>query len=90
MLQLYKPLNNKKTARHTEVLCNVDVNLANRYEVKLQSELKVLQQQAEEDVKQKKKEISDVFDNKVLMFIDTHKSSFSSNNIYFVVTKASK
>lgn len=71
-------------------MCNVDVNLANRYEVKLQSELKVLQQQAEEDVKQKKKEISDVFDNKVLMFIDTHKSSFNPNNIYFAVTKASK
>lgn len=66
-LQLYKQLIDKKSACNTEVLCNVDVNLANRYEIKLQSELKVLRQQAKENVKQEKKEFSDIFDNKVLM-----------------------
>lgn len=90
MLQSYKQLNNKRTVHHTEVLSNVDVNLANRNEVKLQSELKVLRQQAEKDVKQNKKEFYDEFDNRVLVFININKNSFNLNNIYFAATKCSK
>lgn len=37
------------------------------YEEKLQSELQMLRQQAEEDVKRNKKEISDLFDSKVIL-----------------------
>lgn len=37
------------------------------YEEKLQSELQMLRQQAEEDVKRNKKEISDLFDSKVII-----------------------
>ncbi|XP_016661056.2 lamin Dm0-like [Acyrthosiphon pisum] len=53
-------LDDSRTSRRTEVIGR----LVNEYEDKLQSELQILRQQAEEDVKQNKKEISDLFDSK--------------------------
>lgn len=40
------------------------------YEDKLQSELQMIRQQAEEDVKRNKKEISDLFDSKVYCILN--------------------
>lgn len=57
-------LNDTRTSRRTEVITEVDGRLTKEYEDKLQSELQTLRQQAEEDVKRNKKEISDLFDSK--------------------------
>lgn len=57
-------LNDTRTSRRTEVISEVDGRLIKEYEDKLQSELQLLRQQAEEDVKRNKKEISDLFDSK--------------------------
>lgn len=58
-------LNDTKTSRRTEIISEVDGRLTKEYEEKLQSELQKLRQQAEEDVKRNKQEISDLFDSKV-------------------------
>ncbi|XP_025419806.1 lamin Dm0 [Sipha flava] len=57
-------LNDTRTSRRTEVISEVDGRLVKEYEDKLQSELQKLRQQAEEDVKRNKKEISELFDSK--------------------------
>ncbi|CAH1726488.1 lamin Dm0-like [Aphis gossypii] len=57
-------LNDTRTSRRTEIITEVDGRLIKEYEDKLQSELQTLRQQAEEDVKRNKKEISDLFDSK--------------------------
>ncbi|XP_050535226.1 lamin Dm0-like [Daktulosphaira vitifoliae] len=58
-------LNDTRTSRRTEIISEVDGRLMKEYEEKLQSELHLLRQQAEEDVKRNKKEISDLFDGKI-------------------------
>lgn len=57
-------LNDTRTSRRTEIISEVDGRLMKEYEDKLQSELQMIRQQAEEDVKRNKKEISDLFDSK--------------------------
>jgi len=58
-------LNDTRTSRRTEITTEVDGRLVKEYEEKLQSELQLLRQQAEEDVKRNKKEISELFDSKL-------------------------
>ncbi|XP_050440632.1 lamin Dm0-like [Adelges cooleyi] len=58
-------LNDTRTSRRTEIISEVDGRLLREYEEKLQSELQLLRQQAEEDVKRNKKEISELFDSKI-------------------------
>lgn len=66
-LQVHKQqLNDTRTSRRTEVISEVDGRLIKEYEDKLQSELQMLRQQAEEDVKRNKREISELFDSKVI------------------------
>lgn len=74
-LQVHKQqLNDTRTSRRTEVISEVDGRLIKEYEDKLQSELQLLRQQAEEDVKRNKKEISDLFDSKVIDYLITASS----------------
>ncbi|VVC31625.1 Intermediate filament protein,Lamin Tail Domain,Intermediate filament protein, conserved site [Cinara cedri] len=57
-------LNDTRTSCRTETVTEVDGRLIKEYEDKLQLELQTLRQQAEEDVKRNKKEISELFDSK--------------------------
>lgn len=78
-------LNDTRSSRRTEIITEVDGRLTKEYEEKLQSELQLLRQQAEEDVKRNKQEISELFDSKVRIILICKNLLNYFNEIYLLI-----